>query len=46
MKTLSEQVMAEIDREVSKLVDDAYNKAQSMLESNVDAFSQSGRGTD
>ncbi|MCH4890707.1 ATP-dependent zinc metalloprotease FtsH [Acidaminobacter sp. JC074] len=32
----SEHVAAEIDREVRKLVDDAYNKAESLLEENVD----------
>ena len=38
MKNLSEQVMAEIDREVSKLVDEAYNKAETMLRENIDAL--------
>lgn len=38
MKALSEQVMAEIDREVSKLVDEAYNKAENLLRENIDAL--------
>jgi len=32
----SEHVASEIDREVRKLVDDAYNKAEQLLEENID----------
>lgn len=32
----SEHVAAEIDREVRKLVDDAYNRAEQLLEENID----------
>lgn len=36
MKTFSEQVQAEIDREVRRIVDDAYENALTLLEENVD----------
>jgi len=40
MKTVSEQVQAEIDREVRRIVDDAFENALTLLEENLDKLHQ------
>ncbi len=40
----SEHIAAEIDREIRKIVDDAYNKAETMLKDNIDILHTIAKG--